>query len=92
MYLISHICMIDDAYLSLMKALNSQKRTEEALSIASDMLDQLGVEASWLKQEKSVEKDRHRQRIKKLINKRHIGKRLASLPLISNQRKLKVRQ
>ena len=74
-----------------MKSLNSQKKTQEALTIASDVLDLLGVEAAWLKSTKKADKDRQRYRIKKLVNKRHITKRLASLPLITNQRKLKVR-
>ena len=72
-----------------MRALNSQKMTNEALSVASDVLKKLGVEALWLTQKNEVPK--FREKIRKLVNKQTC-KRLAALSQISDERKLKVRQ
>ena len=60
---------LDDAYLLLMRCLNAQKKTAELLTIASDVLEQLGVEATWLREESVVvvEKDRFRSKIKRLV-------------------------
>ena len=72
-----------------MRALNSQKMTNEALSVASDVLKKLGVEALWLTQKNEVHK--FREKIRKLVNKQTC-KRLAALSQISDERKLKVSQ
>ena len=53
----------DDAYLLLMRSLNYEKRTTDALSVAKDVLDMLGVEASWLHQGESSEKVKFRKKI-----------------------------
>jgi len=77
-----------DAYLLYMRSINSQKRTSDALSIALGVLNKLGVEADWLHQGESVEKDKFRAKTQKLV-KKISSKRLAALPLISDERKLK---
>lgn len=80
-----------DAYLLLMRSLNSQKKSSEALSVAIDVLDKLGVNASWLTKEASPVKETFRKIIKKLVQQKKICKQLSELAPISNQRKLKVR-
>jgi len=77
-----------DAYLLLMRALNAQKKNDEALSIAIDVLDQLGVEADWLKTDASSEKAGFRSKVKKLVTKKAC-KQLAMLSPIQDKRKLK---
>ena len=73
-----------------MRALNAQKKNDEALSIAIDVLDQLGVEADWLKTDASSEKAGFRSKVKKLVTKKAC-KQLAMLSPIQDKRKLKVR-
>jgi len=77
-----------DAYLILMRALNAQKKTDEVLSIATGVLDKLGVEALWLKQDRALEKDGFRTKVKKLVNTKTCN-HLAALFPIRDKRKLK---
>jgi len=77
-----------DAYLLWMRSLNSQKKTADAYSIATDVLDKLGVEARWLHKGESAEKDKFRAKIKKMVKKQSF-KRIAALPPLSDERKLK---
>ncbi|KAL9179687.1 hypothetical protein ACHAXT_008977 [Thalassiosira profunda] len=89
--ILRHGQSIDDtygAYLVLMRSLNSQKKTAEALSIASDVLEQLGVEAAWIKQDATTEKDKFRKQVKKQAKKQSWVS-LSSLKQIDDERKLK---
>ena len=82
-----------DAYLLLMRLLYAQQMKNEAMCIASDVLDQLGVQAGWLKEDLSsvAERRKLQRKIQKAVKKLS-RKKLASMKQITDERKLKVRQ